>query len=792
MTTVWLKALDRKLLRETARLKGQIATIALVLASGIICFVSLRGTYASLAESQAAYYDRFRFAHVFATAERAPEALARRIETLPGVETVQTRVARDVTVPIEGMQRPAYARLVSLPASHEPATNALYLRKGRFLESGKDDEVVVVESFALAHGLEPGHRIPVVINGKQRSLRIVGIALSPEFVYVIRPGAMVDDPKHYAVLWMNRTALAAAFDLDGAFNDVTLRLSPGAQEKAVCAALDRMLEPFGGSGAVTRKNQMSNRIVTQELDQLRMLSTMVPAVFLGVAAFLVNLVLGRLIRLQRAEIATLKAIGYANRQLARHYLGLVLLVMVPGGAVGVAGGFWLGKLVLDLYKAAFRFPALEFRLSWSLLAVALLVSAAAAVAGALGAVRSAVRMPPAEAMQPPAPARYKKSLLERLGLGTLAGPTGMMILREIARRPLRTALSSLGIAGAVSLLILSHFGWDSLLSYFERTFRREQRQDLAVLFAKPVAPRVVAQLRRMPGVAIAEGIRAAPVRVHYEHRARDSVLMGVPSQALLRRLIGSRGEVVPVPSDGIVMSRALGDVLGLRTGDRPALEVREGSRKTVQPVVVGFVDDAIGLQIYAQSDTIAALEGDLGAISSVLLKVDARELDAIHERLRRSPYIIDVTDVSGDMRRMLDMNASIMDVWTAVSIMLSASVVFGVVYNNARIALAARSRDLASLRVLGFTRREVSTILLGTQAIEVLVAVPVGLVLGHAWARQFMKTVDQETFRWAVAIAPSTYLLAIVVTLLAALASALWVRRNIDTLDLVGVLKARE
>ena len=789
---MWLKALDRKLLRETARLKGQIATIALVLASGIICFVSLRGTYASLAESQAAYYDRFRFAHVFASAERVPESLARRIEALPGVETVQTRVAKDVTVPIEGMERPAYARLISLPASHEPATNALYLRKGRFLESGKDDEVVVVESFALAHGLEPGHRIPVVINGKQRSLRIVGVALSPEFVYVIRPGAMVDDPQHYAVLWMNRSALASAFDLDGAFNDVTLRLSPGAQEKAVCAALDRLLAPYGSSGAITRKNQLSNRVISQELDQLRMLSTMIPAVFLGVAAFLVNLVLGRLIRLQRGEIATLKAIGYTNRQLGRHYLGLVLLVMVPGAVVGVAGGVGLGRSVLELYKHAFRFPALEFRMSWSLLAVAVLVSGAAAIAGALGAVRSAVRMPPAEAMQPPAPARYRRGLLERLGLGRLLGPTGTMILREIVRRPLRTAFSSLGIAGAVSLLILSHFGWDSLVSYFERTFRREQRQDLAVLFAKPVAPRVVAQLGRMPGVTIAEGMRAAPARVHYEHRSRDSVMMGVPDQSVLRRLIGSHGEVVPVPHDGIVLSRALGEVLGLRVGDRPQIEIREGNRKTVQPVVLGFVDDAIGLQIYAQNGTIAELEGDLGAVSSVLLKVDARAVPDIHDRLRRSPYIIDVTDVSGDMRRMLDMNASIMDVWTAVSILLSASVVFGVVYNNARIALAARSRDLASLRVLGFTRREVSTILLGSQAFEVLLAVPVGLVLGRAWARAFMKTVDQETFRWAVTIAPSTYLLAVVVTLLAALASALWVRRNIDTLDLVGVLKARE
>jgi len=774
------------------RLKGQIASIALVLASGIVCFISLRGTYASLADSQLAYYDRYLFAHVFAHAERAPETLARRIEAIPGVETLQTRVAEDVTLPIEGMPRPAYGRMLSLPAGRAPATNALYLKKGRFPEANKDDEVVLLDSFAEAHGLEPGHRVPVVVNGKKRSFSIVGIAMSPEFVYSIRPGAMVDDPKRHAVLWMERTALASAFQLGGAFNDVTLRLTPGASEKAVRLALDRLLAPYGGDGAIARKDQISHRIVSQELDQLRMLSTMVPAVFLGVTAFLVNLVLGRLIRLQRPEIATLKAVGYSDLEVGRHYLGLVTVVMVPGAVLGLALGIWLGHIVLALYARSFRFPELTFRLTPEVVSAAVLVSLVAALAGALGAVRAAVRLPPAEAMQPPAPARYRRSLLERLGLGAVVGTTGMMLIREIARRPVRTLGSSLGIAGAISLMILGHFGMDSLLSYFENTYQREQRQDMAVVFARPVSPRVVGELRRMPGVVTAEGLRAVAVRVTYEHRVRDSVLMGIGTESTLRRLIGRDGGEIDVPADGIVMTKTLGDVLALKLGDRPEILVREGARRTVRPVVVGFVDDTVGLTVYARSTLIAELEGDLGAVSSALLRVDPRAVDAIDDHLRRSPAIIDATDAVADMQRLLDMNQSIMNVWTAISIALSASIVFGVVYNNARIGLAARGRDLASLRVLGFTRREVSTILLGSQAFEVGLAIPIGLWLGTAWARLFMSSVDQETFRWAVFVAPRTYFVAVLVTVLAAAGSALWVRRNIDTLDLVSVLKARE
>jgi putative ABC transport system permease protein len=784
--------LQRKLLRELWRLRGQIATIALVVASGITSFVSLRGTYVSIEASRARYYDRYRFAQVFASATCAPEAAARRVSLVPGVASLETRVSKEITLPIEGLARPAYGRLLSLPDGREPLTNALHLRRGRYPERGKQDEVVVLESFAQAHGLGPGNSLPAVINGKLRQLAIVGIGLSPEFVFAIRPGAMADDPRRYAVVWMERSAAASAFGLEGAFNELSARLEPGASEETVRAAIDQILLPYGGTGSQGRKEQISHRVLSQELSQLQVLSTMVPMVFLGVAVFLVNLVLGRLVRLQRPEIATLKAIGYGNRAIATHYLGLVVVVVAPGAALGIAAGEWLGRLVLGLYANAFRFPELHFQASSSVVATGILASAGAAFAGAMGAVRGAVRLPPAEAMRPPAPASYRRTWFDRLRPSAVVGQTGMMVLREVQRQPLRTVLSSLGIAGAVALLILGRFGWDSLTAYFDNTFRREQRHDLQVVFSHPLPPRAATELERLPGVWRAEGVRALPIRIQQGHRWRDSVLMGLGADGTLRRLIGKGGVVVPLPRDGVIVSRALADVLDLHQGDRPDVLFREGERITSRPVVVGFVDDAVGLFVYAEHQQVSALAGDLGAISSVLLSVEPDAFGAVEERLRRSPHVIDVSDVRADMNRLFDMNASIMDIWTAISVTLAASVVFGVVYNNARIAASARSRELASLRVLGLTRREVASILLYGLAIEVALAIPLGLWLGRLWAEQFMRSVDRETFRWEVAIAPQTYLLVVVVVLIAAAASALWVRRNIDQLDLISVLKERE
>lgn len=696
-------------------------------------------------------------------------------------------------MPIEGLDRAAYGQIISLPTHGEPATNALHLESGRLPESGHDEEVVVLGSFARAHGFGPGHRLPVVINGTLRNLRVVGIAQSPEFVYAIRPGALADDPKRYAVLWMDRTVVASAFQLGGAFNDLSLRLQPGASEAGTLAAVDRILSPYGGLGAIGRKNQTSNRILTGELSQLGALAGMVPLVFLGVAAFLINMVLARLITLQRTEIATLKAVGYTNGEIARHYLGLVAVVMVPGALLGVAGGWWLGRIVLRLYEGIFRFPDLVFRLTPGLVMSAVLISTAAAVLGALFAVRSAAKLPPAEAMRPPTPARYRRGLAARLGLGPIAGASGMMVLREVERRPLRTALSSIGIGGAVALIILGHFGVDSLNNYLEAMFRREQRQDLAVAFARPADPRVVTQLASMPGVITAEGIRAVPIRVRHEHRMRDSVLMGLPSEATLRRLVARAGHEVPIPDDGVLVTTALGKILGLAVGDRLEIEVLEGDRRLVRPVVAGFVDESVGLQVYARTGVVSSLEGDLGAVSSALLRVDPSLRTSVEDQLRRSPRVIDVSDVAADVQRLRDMNGAAMDIWTLVSITLAACVIFGVVYNNARIALATRSRELATLRVLGLSRAEISSILIAGLAIEVVLAIPVGLFLGRGWAELFFtRAVDQETFRFQVLIESRTYLLAALVALLAAAASALWVRRSLDRLDLIGVLKTRE
>lgn len=787
-----MSALHRKLGRDLVRMRGQVITIALVVACGIAVFVALRSTWASLGASKDAYYERYRFGEVFARLERAPESLAAHIAAIPGVAGVYTRVVHEVMLPVPGMDEPALGRLVSIPGGREPPLNGVYLRAGRMPVPGRDDEAVVLESFARAHDMHPGSTLPAVINGKRRTLRIVGVALSPEYVFAASVGDLTPDDRRFAILWMHRGVLAPAFQMEGAFNDITLRLQPGAADAGVRLALDRMLAPYGGLGALSRARQPSSFMLESELSQLENMATVVPFLFLAVAAFLVNVVLSRLVHLERQQIAVLGALGYGNRRIALHYLELVSVIMLLGAILGVALGAWLGSMMTELYTRFFRFPTLVYRMPPAIVAVAVLGSLAAAITGALAVVRKVLRLPPAEAMRPPAPARYRVGLIDRMGMTRLLSQPVMMILRELRRQPARTLLSALGIAAAVGIMVVGRFSYDAFDYMLEDIVLAEQAGELSVVFAQPVPRRMERVLEHQPGVLDAEGLRMVPARFRVGHRTRDSVLQGMADDAALRRIVDRSRQVVTLPQQGLALSRKLAEILAVGVGDRVVVEVLEGDRPTLSLPVALLVDDVMGLQGYMRLSSLHRALGQEPSISMAQLRVDAAHMDALNRRLQDMPAVLQVSRRDAMIERFREQSGQSMLVMTFILTLFGATIAMGVVYNNARVALSMRSRDLASLRVLGFTRAEISAILLGELAVQIALAIPVGLLLGTSWAHAMMTNVDPEAYRLPVIISGRTYAFAVIITVIAGIASALLVRRKLDHLDLIGVLKTRE
>ncbi len=789
---VGLSCLDRKMLRDLGRMRGQAVAIGFVILAGVAAYVSMAGTMHTLQRTLDRYYADYAFADGFASVRRAPESAAERIRALEGVREVETRVVAMVHLDVPGFPEPVSGLVVSVPEGRPPVLNRLHIRKGRLPLPDREQEVVLNQVFAEAHGLVPDDEISAVIHGRRRTLRVVGIALSPEHLMQVQPGVLFPDPERFGVLWMGRAALEAALDMGGAFNDLTFRTRPGLPLPDVIRAVDLVLDPYGGRGAHDRDEQGSHRMITEEFRQLEGITAVLPLIFLGVAASLLNIVVTRLIGLQRDQIGILKAFGYRNAAIGWHFVKLVLTIALAGTAAGIALGAWAGHALATFYLEYFRFPYLHFALPPSVLVTAVLLTSGASLLGVLRAVGRAVRLPPAEAMRPAPPAAYRPTAIERLGLQRLLGQPSRMILRNLERRPVRALLTLAGIACSLAILIMGLFFVDSIDHVVRVQFGLAQREDLAVSFTEPASLAALHELASLPGVRHAEPFRAVPVRLRRGHRHYATAIEGIPVGSYLRRVLDTDLHPVPIPPEGLVLTDRLARRLGAAPGDEITVEVLEGRRWIRRVPVSGITQQYLGLAVYMEWDALTRLTGEGPTLSGAYLLTDPRHEPELTQALRDRPRIAGMLSQERAIRAYFDASADVLLVYTFILSLFAGVIAFGVIYNSIRVSLSERDRELASLRVLGFTRGEVGFVLLGEMALLTLAALPLGMLAGTLGSRAYGLALETDLYQIPVVLTRSMFTQAALVVLGAALLSGLMVRRRLHRLDLVGVLKTRE
>lgn len=787
-----MKALDRKVLRDLRLLWSQALTIALVVASGIGGFLAMLSAVASLSQARDTFYTDGRFGDVFASVRRAPESLAPRLLELPGVTDVQTTVEAMARVTVPGSVDPVIGQLIGLDTHRPQRLNRVLLRVGRWPEGGSrggELQAVVTESFAQAHGLKPGATVSALVSGKRRTLRITGTALSPEYIFGGLMG--VPDLRAFGVFWLDKNELAAATDMAGAFTRVTMKLAPGASQPAVIDAATRLLGPFGGSPAHGREEQPSHAMLDNEIKEQRVLGTVLPAIFLAVAGFLLHVVTARLVATQREQVAALKALGYPNRTIALHYLKLVTPMVAGGYVLGVLLGRWLGAGMTRLYADFFHFPSFEHSIPPALAWTGLAIVAATAVLGTLTAIAATVRLSPAEAMRPPAPGRYRRALLERVPRLRLA-PALRMILRNIERRPLRAAVTTGGIAAAVAIVIMGNFFRDAMEAIIHTQFDLAMRGDVVVWTNDKVDAGAARELARLPGVLQVETGHRVAVRFTNGPRSENSLIDGHAAAPRLQRVFDVDGRQALAGTHGVLMTDRLAAKLGLRPGDLVTVEVREGRRQQRQVVVERTVRDMMGLNAFMERDALNRLLGEGNTANNFSLRVLPGELPRVLEATQSLPRIAGAFSKATMLRNMREVSARNILIMSSILTMFAVVIAVGVVYNSARIALAERTWELASLRVLGFTRAEVSLLLLGELALGIGLALPLGMALGWGLTHAVVEMMRSDQFLFPVVIQPRTYAWAAIAVVAAGVASALVVRRRIDRLDMVAALKTRE
>jgi putative ABC transport system permease protein len=787
-----LSALDRKLLRDLWHMRGQVLTVGLIVASGIATYVTMRGAYESIARAQQDYYSRYHFADVFAQLKRAPNSVADEISHIPGVGVVETRVVVEVNLDVPGLDEPAVGRLVSVPGRQASTLNDLFLRRGRYIEGGREDEVLVSESFATANNLDVGNSIGAVINGRWENLRIVGVALSPEYVYEIRSAEVFPDNKRFGVLWMSREALGPLFNMEGAFNDVSLTLAPSASEPAVLQRLDKILEPYGKLGAYGREDQVSHRFLADEIAQDRITGIFVPTIFLGIAAFLIHIVLSRLVSTQRNSIGLLKAFGYSDVDTGFHYLKFAIVVVLLGTTVGAPLGLWMGGGLAHMYQKFFHFPELRFIAGPKLIAWSIAISGLAACLGALTSLRAVVALPPAEAMRPESPPQFKEGIAECLGVTRAISISSRMILRNLERRPGRAALTILGMSLAVAILIVGFYFFDAIEYIVQVQFRTAQRDDVTISLSEPHGEQARYDVNHLIGVLHSEPFRIVPARLHFGNRAKRIGVQGLEPTADLRRVVQSNFDVVRIPPEGILLTTKLAEILGAKPGDVVTVDVLEGARPSRQVAVAGIVDEMIGLSAYMDISALNRMMREGPSISGAYLSVDADKLQTLYSDLKRTPAVAGVAVREAMLESFYRTIAESLRISTTTLNLFACVIAVGMVYNSARVALSERGHELASLRVLGFNQREISFMLLGEQGFLALVSVPVGFLIGYGICALLTQAMQTELYRMPLVINASTYALAVLIIGLACLGTGGLLYRGLERLDLVAVLKTRE
>lgn len=784
--------LNRKLLRDLWRIKGQASAIGAVIAVGVLMLVMMSGLVTSLDETRRAYYERYRLADVFAPANRAPEHLIADLGAIPGVTAASGRVTGSALIDLSGSDLPFQAQAVSLPDFGTSRLNDIYLTDGRRLESDHPDEVLLLKSFAAAHGLRPGDTLSVTMNGARRDLRIAGLAQSPEFLYTVAPGELISDESRFGVIWMSQTALAAAYDMEGAFNEALLSLGPKGRLPAVLDAVDRLLESYGGLGAYGLEDQTSNRFISEEINGLRATSAGVPPIFLAVAAFLLYIVISRMVQAEREEIGLMKAFGYTNFEVGAHYFQLVMAIAVGGAAVGCFFGIAGGRAMVDLYLVYFKFPFLVFQLDPASFAIGFLTSVGSASAGGLLVLRRIFALTPASAMRPPAPPDYSRAGRIGRAMNAVLDQPSRMVLRRITRQPGRMAGAVIGIASGMALSV----SMISILAGFDRmidlTFNVIDHSDATVSFNEAMSNKTIFELQSLPGVIEVEPVRMVPVVLRHGLKSHRGTINGMINAARLNRVVDNNMALIHLPDGGIILARALADILDVRPGDLLTVEVREGRRPVLFIPVAGVAETLLGAPAFMRLSTLNRVLREPNRVSAAYLRIDAAQSGAIYRTLKQMPAVAGVSlknDARAALKKQMDTGAGAM---RYIMFLIAAVITFGIVYNSARIAYAERARDLASLRVIGFTRAETAFVLLGELAAVTFAALPVGAVLGYYLSFVIAEGFSTDLYQISAAFSPESFGTGAVAVIGAAVASGWLVKRDLDKAELVSALKTRE
>jgi putative ABC transport system permease protein len=789
--------LDRKLLREVRSSGSLLIAITSVIAVGVMCFVYMRSAYYNLNYAKDDYYAQCRMADFAIDVKKVPVVELGPISEMPGVVEVRPRIQFFATVDLDRTPAPLNALVLSLPDRRAHSINDVVMMRGSYFSDRRENEVIVNDAFALKHGIHPGQTIHLIMNNRRQELFVVGSAISSEYVYLVGPGSLSPDPEHFGVFYLKRSFAEDVFDFSGACNQVLGLLAPDVRDRpdATLRRLEAMLEPYGVNAVVPLHNQPSNRFLSDEIHSVGTFASILPAIFLVVAAMVLNVLMMRLIEQQRTIVGTLKAVGYHDWQIFSHFAKYGASLGSLGGVLGLVLGNRMAVFVTNLYKTFFEFPNLHNHFYTGTYLLGLLMSLLCALIGSLHGARQALKLKPADAMRPKPPPRGGAVWLERftefwrqLGFGW------RMVLRNVLRQRFRTLVGVFAAAMGAALLVCGFTLQNGVQFMIKFQFDLISHSDLDLTFVDERSHAALLESARLPGVDYAEPQFDLACTFVNEHHRRKGTITGLDPNARLTIPRDLQGRPLKIPEHGILMTRKLASLLQVRAGDKLTILPTKGAHLPIEIPVADITDSYIGLTVYADLRYLHQLMAEEYALTGVQLSLDqnsANKLALFHE-LKQLPAIRSVSAKSDTVHNLQTTVVETQKVFIGLIVFFAGVIFLSSLLNMSLINLSERRREVATLRVLGYSELEVGGLFLRETMVVNLLGTLLGLPLGYLLAWWITIIYDTEMFRFPLDTPPSLWIKAVLLGFAFATIAHAIVQWNITKLDWLEASKTRE
>jgi putative ABC transport system permease protein len=774
--------LVRKLVRELRRQSGQTAAVLTVIALGVMLFLASAAAYVDLRDSYSATRERLALADLHVEVEAVHPDDVARVARLSGVALADSRSI--VVAPVRIAARRVQLRLLSLPDDRDPILDRVLVTAG-VLPQG-DDEILIEKHLARHHHLGPDDTVDLVAGGTSRRLRVSGVGVSAEYLWVARDAQdVMPSPDSFGVGWMRRAALRGIHPTS---DQLLIELAPGADPSEITRAIGLALGPERIGRVVSEDELVGVRLLQLDVDGSRGMAAFFPIFFLGIGAFIVASILARLVDAQRPLIGTLMALGVGRGRILGHYLTYGIALGGAGALIGVLAGVGLAPVMTRGYASELGIPFVSARAHGDLAAWGTLLGVGVGALAALLPAIHASREVPAAAMRPPRPTTGRLARLVR----RLPAPLLVRVaVRDILGRPFRSLTTALGVAAAVVVVVTTGGLLDSMRVTFTSTFDRAHREALRVDLVGPEpADEVVARLGAIDGVVASEGLLAGVVSLESSHGTAEAVLQGLDDEARLVRSVDADGTLVPPPPGGIVLTRALARALHVRRGDEVRV-TRRGSATSTTFRVAGLADAAMGPTASAPRDEVGAALGLEGMVTSVALAVDPAQASAAREAVAALPdaaRVVDAAQVRAQMATLMGLGWAMLGAMLLFASVLAAAIL----YNTASLGVLERRRDLATLRALGRTLRELGVELTIEHAVLAIAGIAIGLPIAFLATKHLTSAFSSELFTLPFVVAPVTLIVA-VGGILAILLVAQWpALRSVGRMELADAVRTRE